>query len=204
MSVEVDSDHHVVSMRMSFAAAGTAASVVVVLMVLAFLVGRRVGAGGLPAVVESTEQLRQHPPHPTVLNVGRQTAAQSATPLLLTSSTSSDAPATVQPQPAQPSVVGNAPRQVGLNYIIAQSYPEEKTASDARDALVTSGIPCTVEVGLPGWMKYSVVGSVGFDKPHGPQYDAYIQAIQAVSTKFAGTSKFKRFEPHAYKWKETR
>jgi len=207
-SFNLDSDHHTISLTVSFVAAGTAASALLVLVVVAFLAGRRIGANGLPAVVETTEQLRQHPPHPTVLNIARQGSSQAqpaqSSPLLLTaasSDTASSAPQTVQ---QQPSVIGiNPQRQGGLNYVIMQSYPEEKIANDARDALVAAGVGCTVEkwagFGHGDW--FSVIGTTGFDRIRGAQYDAYIQTIQTVGSKFAGTSRFKKFEPHAYKWK---
>ena len=205
LSIDLDPDRHLISLRVSYANAATAGFAVLVLLTLAFIVGRRVGAAGLPAVVATTEQLRNYPPHPTVLNVSRATETQSGPPLLLsTASTPSSSSDTPVPQGI---VVPDGQRQIGLNYVIVQSYPDEKSANDARDMLNANGIPCTVERSLPGWNSsnwFSVIGSTGFDRIKSAQYEAYEAAIKSLSAKFAGTSKFKRFEPHPYKWKEAR
>ena len=87
-----------------------------------------------------------------------------------------------------------------------QSYPapEKKLAEDACQLLCSRGILCTVEYDTyyaPGW--YVVVGVSGFDRTRGvPEYDAYVARIQKVSDEFAGKSKFKRFEPKPFRWRE--
>src|SRR5207237_10222006 len=49
LSIDLDPDRHLISVRVSYANAATAGFAVVVLLTLAFIVGRRVGAAGLPA-----------------------------------------------------------------------------------------------------------------------------------------------------------
>jgi hypothetical protein len=97
-------------------------------------------------------------------------------------------------------------RQVGLNYVIVQSYPNEEDANKARDALNQAGILCTVERGIPGWKStwYMVVGINGYDKIRTKEFEQYIESINAVSAKFGGNSKFKKFEPQPKKWEGTK
>ena len=89
---------------------------------------------------------------------------------------------------------------------IGGSYPpeEKQMAQDACDLLNRRGVLCTVETGLyyaPNW--YAVVGITGFDRVrNSPEYEAYVAKIQQISSEFAGTSKFKKFEPRALKWRE--
>lgn len=97
------------------------------------------------------------------------------------------------------------PRIKGLNYVVIQSYPEEKNAVEAQRALAAEGIPCTIESGLKGWTAddwHSIVGTHGFARiKEAPAYQRYLKAIEAAGRKYAGNSKSKRFEPMAYKWK---
>ena len=77
-------------------------------------------------------------------------------------------------------------------------------AQDAADLLNKRGIKCSVVNGLsyaPKW--YVVVGFKGFDRVrNSPEYEEYVQKIERVGQEFAGTSKFKRFEPRAFRWQE--
>jgi hypothetical protein len=105
-------------------------------------------------------------------------------------------------------IVSDAARTVGLQYVIIQSYPEEEKqlAESAVKTLNDHGVLCTVERGLPyapSW--YCVVGITGFARTRDvPEYDAYIASIQQISNQFAGTSKFKKFEPKPFRWREVK
>ncbi|HLL90481.1 MAG TPA: hypothetical protein VK324_14370, partial [Tepidisphaeraceae bacterium] len=111
------------------------------------------------------------------------------------------------PKPTTPLAVESPNRIVGMNYVIVQSYPDEKSANDAVDILARNAIPCTVVKGPPGWANnswFSVVGTRGYDKlRNNPEYDAYVKKIQRVSDAFAGKSRFKQFDPRPYRWKDT-
>ena len=53
----------------------------------------------------------------------------------------------------------------------------------------------------PNWI--SVVGITGFDRIRdSAEYDEYVARILSISNEMAGTSKFKRFDPKPFKWKE--
>jgi hypothetical protein len=111
-----------------------------------------------------------------------------------------------EPKPPVTLMVSDENRTVGLQYVIIQSYPEEEKplAESAMAALNQHGVLCTVERGLPyapSW--YCVVGITGFARTKEvPEYDAYLSKIQQISDQFAGTSKFKKFEPKPFRWRE--
>ncbi len=105
-----------------------------------------------------------------------------------------------------PAPVFDGKRTIGLNYVIIQSYPEQKTAEEARDALAKSGISTTIEKGLrglnPSW--FTVVGTDGFARIRSTEYENYVKRVQQVSDSFAKSRKsFKAFEPMGYKWDKT-
>jgi len=104
-------------------------------------------------------------------------------------------------------VAGNAParpreRELGYNYIMIQSYPEEKMAVAAAAALRQNGIDCTVEKGIPGFFKFGVVGQIGFSRiSNNPQLEAYMNKIRAISEAYAKKpNSFAAFKPQPVKW----
>jgi hypothetical protein len=111
-----------------------------------------------------------------------------------------------EPKPPSTFMVSDENRTVGLQYVIIQSYPEEEKplAEGAMRILNEQGVLCTVERGLPyapTW--YCVVGITGFARTKEvPEYDAYVARVQKVSDQFAGSSKFKKFEPKPFRWRE--
>ena len=187
---------------------------VLVAVLVIVIVARR---GGLRPVLAgtSTAELRAGPAHPDVAdgldqsdptdtsraNVLRDASEVTATTGLQASS----GEMMNEPKPPVPLVVQDQRRTIGLNYVIVQSYPTAEEAKSACDALIKNGIFCTVEKSLKGWSDwYSVVGIMGFDRISSPEYEKYKSAIEAVGKQFAGTSKFKKFEPAAYRWKGAR
>lgn len=110
------------------------------------------------------------------------------------------------PKPPATFYVTDARRTVGLHYVIVQSYPpeEQKLAEEACQLLNRNGVLCTVEKGVsfaPRW--FTVVGITGFVRvKNSPEYDQYVAKIQQTGEKFGGGSKFKKFEPKAFKWRD--
>jgi hypothetical protein len=98
-----------------------------------------------------------------------------------------------------------AGRVIGLNYVVVQIYPEEKTALEAKDLLAKNGIASTIEKGLAGYAAnnwYCVVGLTGFDRiRNNPKYEEYERSIRSLSERITKDQKFKRFDPQAYRWK---
>ena len=101
-------------------------------------------------------------------------------------------------------------RQPGLNYVIIQSYPTEQQAQAAVEVLASFKIAATVELNLPRWARpgstlYSVVGVDGFERlSSNPAYTRYVEAVRRVSTQEFNRTLDKRFDPHAYRWPESR
>ncbi len=175
---------------------GASAAAVVIMGVL---IARHItpSAATSTGVTASIEQLRSQAAHPSVLEVAG--AARTETEL----------PATLPPDgkitgaDAQPATNTSMPaRQVNLNYVVIQSYGDQKTATDARDFLMRNGIFCSIERGVKNWRKdfYQVVGSQGFTRVSGPDYQAYRGRISALSAKFAPSHGYREFAPQAVKW----
>ena len=255
IGMSVDPDRQVVSLRFSYTGALVSAFSLVVLIALAYHVGRQTSHRPMPALAEqTTEELRNGPAYAEVLDIGgdtdppvamavgpartaaaagnttaasaQQTAArtnlaagQQQPPQAQTASPGNPAAAaagrqqqTLRPnhwtEPKAPDaiIVSDKNRSVGLQYVVIQSYPEEEKAlaESAMQTLNQHGVLCTVERGLPyapSW--YCVVGITGFARTKEvPEYDAYVARIQQISDQFAGTSKFKKFEPKPFRWRE--
>ena len=163
-----------------------AGSVLAVVVVAIFLTGK---TPPLQSAQRSTPELRQDPPNTSVLDVSSSAHAVPNPPPVAIPVRTSDLPEATG-------------RVIGMNYAVIQSYPDEKGAADARDALIKSGIPCTVEKNHPFAPKwYCVIGTTGFAKSSTHDYQEYVRKIQAVSDKFAGSSKFRKFDPQPYKWR---
>lgn len=209
-SVQLDPDRHQISLRISYTSALVTAFAVIVIVVLAYLVGRGV-KGGPQLADATTEEVRTGPAQPSVMDV-TTAAAPSSSPRTTTGGT----PATAAPRQTTPAAVPtvslpsgpvaaptNVRRTIGQNYVIMQSYPDEDTAKEAHGVLLANGIACTIERGPSGWVPmswYSVVGTQAFDRiKDNPQYEGYIRAVNNV--KYGEKSKFKKFDPRAYRWK---
>jgi len=150
----------------------------------------------------SLQQIRQQSPRPAVLEVAVQTHPIAPQP-------DGDGAANAGPSDAlaqsADAVLPPAPRQVNLNYVLMQSYGDEKTANEARDFLNKNGIPCTIERGVKNWRRdfYLVIGLQGFARISGPDYIAYRTRIESLSSQFAAHSSYRGFAPQAIKWERT-
>jgi hypothetical protein len=234
LGMGLDPDRQVVSFKMTYTAALVSAFAVVLAVALAYVLGKHNAIRPVPALAELTsEELRAGAPQPGVLDIPGGGEVDSTTPrpamavAPLPTGNAAKAPlappapaaraaqgarplgstlAMNEPKPPATLMVNDSHRQVGLHYVIVQSYPKEEKqlADEACQLLNKNGILCTVETGVayaPTW--YTVVGISGFDRiKNSPLYDQYVEKIQAVGEKFGGTSKFKKFEPRPFKWRE--
>lgn len=201
-AVTVDRSRQLIRFRLSYTSAAVAGFALVVAVVMAYVIGRGVGREpAAPVASVTTEELQRGPSNPAVLEVSRSTETQRVADQI-TLAERNPTPTPVPPPPA--ANAKGEQRIVGMNYVIIQSYPEQEEAQQAAELLRQYGIPCTVEKGTPyapRW--YSVVGLQPFDQmSSNPQYTAYVKQIQTISNKFAGNSKFKRFEPKPFKWQK--
>ena len=214
LRVSVDSVHQTINVMLSFGGAAVAGSVLVVMIGLAYIVGRHSSRSPIPLLADrTTEELRRDQPRADVLELHPESANPAIARSLTPTQAAKPSPkpqAWNDPRPPSTLVVDDMKRTVGLNYVIIQSYPDEKEAQNARDLLLQRGILCTVEPAPANWSHsswkmYSVIGIKGFDKiRNSEEFDAYIRSIMEVSKEFAGRVKFKQFEPAAYKWRETK
>jgi hypothetical protein len=232
IQVHVDPDGQHVTLRLSFTATAVVLFTIGVVIVLAYLLGRQARPDTPLLSSVSTEQLRNSPAQPSVLNVERGGAsgadaasaepdgepagdasafasspsASSTTSIANSIVSQPTAPTWNDAQPPATVVVDDARRNIGLNYVVVQGYMDEKLASEACALLGKNKLSCTVERGLRGWGDkwYLVVGTRGFSRTSSPQYKDYVTQIQAVSKQFAPKDGWKAFKPMAYKWDRER
>jgi hypothetical protein len=233
IGLESDPELQEVRFRLSYTAAVVSAFSLVVVVTLAYMIGRHGGHAPIPALAEkSTEELRAGPTQPEVLDVQSGNDGAGAMAMASTNVPANPPPAPAEAKPAsakQPNpqsnlqgvrpshwsaprgpstlLVTDAKRQVGLNYVLIQSYPpeEEKYAKAVVDLLNQNGILCTMERNVPYAPRWiCIIGVDGFSRTKdSPDYDRYIAKARQIEAQAAGTSKFlKRFELKPYPWKD--
>ena len=201
-TMTVNSAGRQIAMRISYGTMIVSTLALATVVISAFLIGKKWQARPQTVLTNTTTpELRRQPPRPNLTDVRRVSA-----------------PPTVQYNPDPPDVMvnnaaatgtnaaGNAPtrskeRQVGLNYVLAQSYAEEKLAQQAATVLIQNGIDATVEKGIPGFLKFSVVGQIGFSRiSNNPQLDAYLNKIRTISELNTKKNSYMAFKPQPFKW----
>jgi len=92
-------------------------------------------------------------------------------------------PAVVDPRTPVPAPLPiKNTRDIGMMYVVVQSYPEHDLAQRACDYMNQAGIPCTLVQGPAGWALndwYSVIGLQPFNK-HDPALAGYERAVRAI------------------------
>jgi hypothetical protein len=222
--MHLDPDRQVVSFKVSYTAALVTGFAVFAFVALAFVVGKQMTRHTGPALADqTTDELRAGPVQSDVLDVGPDsTMAMATSSMKIGAPAAAPAPAapankpaaqTARPTWTEPKgpttfVDLNQKRTVNLHYVLMQSYPaaEKQMAEEACQALNKNGILCTVEFNTyyaPNW--YAVVGVAGFDRvKNSPEFDQYIDRIIQVGDRIGEKSKFKKFDPKAFKWRETK
>ncbi len=213
--VAVDGDRKLITFRLSYNNAAVATFAVIVAVALAFMVGKKLGgAAPLSVADESSEQLRGKPAHPNVLNLP-PTASASRTIKTNDSSvvrepetglTSRQFEANDHAMKKEVGAPG-APvdRQIGLNYVVIQSFTDEKMANDIREAFSKAGVPCSIEKGIRGLpaTRFCVVGTEGFARIKAVECIDYCKKIDSVSDQLAATKKgFNAQQLMALKWEK--
>jgi hypothetical protein len=217
----VDSKRHQITFRLTYTSALVGTFAVLVIVALAYIIGRSMSRGPAQAMGGPTsEQLLKGPANPDVLNVGTGNGAAGAPLNAQPTNRSTAPPINIAPPPkpaprtsgttgtaAAPNTSGgslaeNGRRAINLNYAIIQGYPDEASAKAAVEILQQNGVPCTIEKGLRGLNRdwFIVVGLEGFARISSPEYQAHEKKIRTISDKFIGKRSFKAFEPMPYKW----
>jgi hypothetical protein len=211
--VEHDGDRQEVRLRLSYTAIGIIIFGIITAIALAVVIGKDLSNRHKMAT-ETTNELLAGPAKPQVLNArpgqGGTAAPETDTP---------EAPGAVPPLAPPPNTGGNnvppmAPpvrpptnsgrtsREIGLNYIVVQSYPDEAAAQASVDLLGKNGIPATVEKSLPGFGKYlSVVTANGYPKGSRENEDLRKRIDQISADQGRRDRKWKAWTPLTYKWK---
>lgn len=219
MTVAFDGDNREVTLRMRYTTALATGFVVLVIIGLAYVIGRRMSHGPAPAtaadVPPSTAQLRRGPAQPGALDVPSRTV-RTATPPAAGRPAGAAAGGPIGPIngayfDAPTDAAGNAQRMMNMNYLLIMAFPpdQKQAAIDARDwFIVNARIPCTVERDssrlhiAKGW--YGVVGTRGF--PAGlnssAEYKSYFDVLQAAITKYPNRAKVDKRPPVPFKWVE--
>lgn len=215
--LEVDPESQTVRMQLSYTAALVGVFSIVVALSLAFMIGRQGRRTTEPALAEmSTEELRNGPVQPDVLDLTDDEPQVAMASETTTVGAPKPSAAPVQrPPSARPSpdahvpatlTVLNEQRTNGLHYVIIQTYPQEEKAlaDEAVKKLNENGVLCKTELNVPYAPKWiCVVGVMGFERVrNSPEFDEYVAQIRKISDKFAGTSKFKQFDPKPFKWRD--
>lgn len=222
VDVKLNSDRQEIAFKLTYTSAVVGAFTLVVVLGLAYLIGKRMSQGpqGAIAAPVSTSQLRKGDPQPGVLDLTKAARDAAGTPRSILPEGHDESANIIDAAPTNARPVTNAPtaspapampfdgkRIINQNYVVMQSFPESEKAlaEEAVKRLTQAGIGATVERGLKGWPStwYSVVGTMPFERTkNNPVYDAYYKSIMDVSAKYAGRSQYKRFEPIVKKWQE--
>ncbi|HEY8665550.1 MAG TPA: hypothetical protein VIL86_02745 [Tepidisphaeraceae bacterium] len=207
----VDPERHEIAYLLSYTHAIVAAFAVLVIVAIAYVTGRQLNRGPQRLLAEhTTEELRAGKKHPEVLDLSKPSLASNLTHPDASADHRGEATHTWNDvQPPTTFITTDVRRIIGQNYVIVQSYPEEKSATEARDALNKYGVLCTVEKSPFRGDWFAVIGVQGFGRIRDvPEYDAYLKAIQSAGAKYLaanpGARSFKKFEPAPYKWNQTR
>ena len=201
--VAVDPIEREVRFKLSYGGAAAAACVLVRILVLAYLAGSRSEPAEQSITIKPNSSAAANSRDNGTGLLAAVVAEPAGSPVAVIAPPVSTV---VAPKATAVVPTNEAPqRQVGMHYVIVQSYPDEKVAQKAADFLNKANIACTVVPGLPGWASpswYTVVGLKPFDHiQHNQDLEDYKQAIEDAGNKFAGKSLFNRFQPTEYKWR---
>jgi hypothetical protein len=207
VDLKLDPDGQRIKFDLSYSSAIVAAFSVIVIISMAYIIGTHLSRGPSPAAAgQTTAELRQGPAQPSVMNIQRNQSP--STPIFASAGeTPRTAPAAAPPAPMpaqQPAAEQAAAQQrvVGRNYLVVQSYTDEKVATTLRDTLIQNGVACTIERGLNGYgTRFCILTTTGFDRIRdNPDYDRFKASLIELGTKLSATSKTNKLDPHAYRW----
>jgi hypothetical protein len=207
----VDQGLRQITMRMNYTTAIVGGFAILVAMGLAVIVGQHMNPRPTLLLSKHTsDQLRSGP----VVDDSYDSApvARISSPPASNGGHQPRIPSPAQPPAARldarqapPRVVSGPNRTIGLNYVVVQSYSDDKLAREAVDFLDKHGVSCTIEHHMKGWHAASiVVGTDGFSRLSSSEFKDYIARIEKLSDVFApprnGQRSYKSFQPTGYKW----
>jgi hypothetical protein len=177
-----------------------AISGVIIVIGLAFLIAHKFGGEKVPTLAAvGTSRGSRAGVRPDVLVVPRR--ANTAT--VLSPDPGNNTPDPTPSDATAPATPGK--RIINMNYLVIQSFNDEKIARDAADVLNKNGVDCTVSQGLSHWSKwFCIVGTKPFAPrtSDSPEFKKYYNRIVAIGNEFGSKSKWKQFNPQLYRWRE--
>lgn len=216
-AVAVEADRGEVEFRLTYTTLVIALAAVVVAIVLAVMVGKRMG--DRPAVSQTgvtSQEIQSQPARPEVLNARPDQRGNSepagAEPTAANQPTPSNPPSNSRTVPLNPSATRSPgepfKRTANLNYVILQSYDstEEDEAREVMAYLETQGVPTTLEKKVPGFGNRLVLVSVEGFPPKSPELSQLIKKIDRVSAEQAREAnrtnkKWRLLNPLGYRWR---
>jgi hypothetical protein len=211
VDVRVDRNRQLITFRFSYTSAAVASFAILVVIGMAYVVGRH--SSRSPS---SDDPFFSAPLRADVLEVTRPGNASGPAPDVspradVVPPNDSTPPARLpNPPTTPPTPTATNGRVIGLNYVVVQSFADEKLAREAQQMLSQAGIETTIERGLPNYAGptwHCVVGTRGFESSVGeshPDYARYVASIREVGRQFAARTRSKEFVPQRYKWREVR
>ncbi|HEY1683528.1 MAG TPA: hypothetical protein VGG19_02095 [Tepidisphaeraceae bacterium] len=200
-AVRVDRDHQLVHFTLTTTTSLLIAFGILVALGIAFILGEHVGRNRTPMTAVTSDSLIKSVPNPQVMDVPSGANAPANQTEQTTDEQTTNQQSTQTPTAQAPST---ADRQVGLYYVIMQSYPPDMRsyAVEAQTALLTHSVPCTIEdtparLHPKGWI--SVIGTSGFPSIKSAEAKNYIHQIEQANADLHG--KFKKLNPVAYRWR---
>jgi hypothetical protein len=196
----VDKSSGEIRFKLSYAGVAAAGFILIIILTIAYMVGSRAPLVGQSEMFRRANMAvaDEAPSNPLLAAV--DTAPIVEPEVAPPQHTHREVPTPTE-APAVAAPTASTARQVGLNYVVFQSYPDPVVAQHAMDFLIKAGFPCSI-VKLPGFPWSSVVSLKGFDHIHrNPELDDYEAKIEALSESFAGKRPFNRFEPTLFKWR---
>ena len=198
-AVALDRSAGEVRFRLSYGGAIAAGAILLIVILIAYLAGRQRPVA--ESLVDGPTAGRTVATTPPALAAVSAATAPAAAPAPATVPPATGVPV-APPAPVEPAAP--AARQVGMMYVVVQSYPDRETARRAGDFLNRSGVPCTVVPGLSGFALrdwYSVVGLQPFARgDRRPAVQTYLQQLTALGPKFSAKV-YNQFQPQLYTWR---
>ncbi len=202
--VAVDPISHEIQFRLSYGGIAAIAFILLMALAIAFIAGTH-----SPFAVDTsdTRQIQTHEPGTS----GMMAAVNMSKPASDIDHRVSPDVMAVLPNMPRPAVQGSTPpaaplpikatRDIGMIYVVIQSYPDQDLAQKACDFVNHAGVPCTLVQGLTNWARdwYSVIGLQPFKK-HDPSLDEYERAIATMGVKFSNKI-YNQFQPQGYTWR---
>jgi len=209
-AIKLDSTAHEIKFNLSYGGLAAIVFFLIIALVFAFVVGTRSNTQAL--LDNSSSDMGGAPStNPTSgMMAAMEPAAKTSPPATIHPDVLQVLPRSQRPAPT-PSAVAPAPtlpikstRDIGMIYVVVQSYAEQELAQRACDFMNKSGIPCSLVQGPDGWAPrdwYSVIGLQPFAK-HDPALPEYERSIKAAGIRFT-TKIMDQFQPQGYTWRDT-